>query len=109
VILRTASWSALCPSQASTVCHLAAPSFELPSPFVDVGAVLGVPGVVLFDEPEALLRLKAEGLGVVIDRSRVGRGSDKLAHRPAADPHAARLRVTGAIVQGPLGRGWLPG
>ena len=53
----------------------AGPIFESPAPLRDVGAVLGMPGVVL-DEPEALLRLKAESLGVVVHRARVGRGSD---------------------------------
>ena len=48
----------------------------VPTPkFCDVGAVLGVPSVVL-DEPKALLRQKAEGLGIVVDGFRVKRGSD---------------------------------
>jgi hypothetical protein len=38
--------------------------------------VLGVPGLVL-DEPEALLRLKAESLGVVVHMARIGRGSNE--------------------------------
>ena len=42
---------------------LGGPVLEPPTPLGDVGAVLGVPGLVL-DEPEALLRLKAESLGV---------------------------------------------
>jgi hypothetical protein len=46
-----------------------------PTPFRDVGAVLGVPGLVL-DEPEASLREQAERLGVVVHRARLGRGSD---------------------------------
>jgi hypothetical protein len=57
---------------------LAGPVLEPPPPFRDVGAVLGVSGLVL-DEPEASLRLEAEGLGVVVDGARLGRGSDRLA------------------------------
>ena len=48
---------------------------EPSSPLGEVRAVLGMAGVVL-DEPEAPLRLKAEGLGVVLHRVRVERGSD---------------------------------
>jgi hypothetical protein len=54
---------------------LACGILEPPSPFRDVGAVLGVSGLVL-DEPEALLRLEAESLGVVVNGSRLERGSD---------------------------------
>ena len=54
---------------------LAGPVLEPASPFRDVGTMLGVPGLVL-DEPEALLRLEAERLGVVVDGATLGRGSD---------------------------------
>ena len=54
---------------------LAGPILGPHTPFRDVRAVLGMAGVVL-DEPEAPLRLEAEGLGVVVDGARLGRGSD---------------------------------
>ena len=63
---------------------LAGPILEPPSPFGDVGTVLGVSSPVLgMNQPEAALRLEVERVAVVGDLghgARVGRGSD--AHSP---------------------------
>jgi hypothetical protein len=56
---------------------LAGSVLEPPTPYREVGAMLGVAGPILrLDESEALLRKEAECLGVVIHGSTVGRRSD---------------------------------
>jgi hypothetical protein len=48
------------------------------TPLRDIRAVLGMPRSVLgLDQPEALLRQKAEDVGVVLHRTTVGQGSDR--------------------------------
>jgi hypothetical protein len=53
---------------------LIGPVLEPTPPYGQVWAVLGVPGPVGLDEPEAALREEAECLGVVIHATRLGAG-----------------------------------